>query len=319
MKKNPNKAAGNWGALKNKPQNLVPFSKGGTTKQIDMKTNKKKMGGPSQKTKSVTRSPRNDYRTVEKTKSTPSSYKESSKTTRTINGALKGVPKVKGMAPSINPATGGSYMQNGGPMKKGSSTPPMTSPYMDKAGKAKMASPKTKAMEGQFKNTPPTGSNSLKTGVYRGPKVTPAQIKQFQEDWKKKERAATNPANKSKGSALTPLKRGGTVKKYQKGGKTGDPLKATADSTKYFYDKSTKDILNATKIIEKEGSSKNFDKAYRTEMKSLQDLRRQSKKGKPGYDINGYPLPTPVTPKGVANAVTKAAKRTAQAVSKKKK
>jgi hypothetical protein len=37
MKKNPNKAAGNWGALKNKPQNLVPFNKGGTTKQTDMK------------------------------------------------------------------------------------------------------------------------------------------------------------------------------------------------------------------------------------------------------------------------------------------
>lgn len=29
MKKNPNKTAGNWGALKNKPQNLVPFKSGG--------------------------------------------------------------------------------------------------------------------------------------------------------------------------------------------------------------------------------------------------------------------------------------------------
>lgn len=29
MKKNPNKAAGNWGALKTKPQNLVPFQVGG--------------------------------------------------------------------------------------------------------------------------------------------------------------------------------------------------------------------------------------------------------------------------------------------------
>ena len=37
MMKNPNKKAGNWGALKNKPQNLVPFKKGGTTKQTDMK------------------------------------------------------------------------------------------------------------------------------------------------------------------------------------------------------------------------------------------------------------------------------------------
>jgi hypothetical protein len=37
MTKNPNKKAGNWGALKNKPQNLVPFSKGGTTKQTKKK------------------------------------------------------------------------------------------------------------------------------------------------------------------------------------------------------------------------------------------------------------------------------------------
>lgn len=31
--KNPNKKAGNWGALKTKPQNLVPFKKGGNTKK----------------------------------------------------------------------------------------------------------------------------------------------------------------------------------------------------------------------------------------------------------------------------------------------
>jgi len=37
MKKNPNKAAGNWGALKNKPQNLVPFKLGGNTKQTKKK------------------------------------------------------------------------------------------------------------------------------------------------------------------------------------------------------------------------------------------------------------------------------------------
>ena len=77
----------------------------------------------------------------------------------------------------------------------------------------------TKAMEGQFKNTPPTGPNSLKkpnvldNGVYRGPKPTPAQMKQYQEDWKKKEREMTNPKNRAKGSVLTPLKRGGMIKK----------------------------------------------------------------------------------------------------------
>lgn len=48
MTKNPNKKAGNWGALKNKPQNLVPFQVGGTTKQTYMKkqmTKKYQNGG----------------------------------------------------------------------------------------------------------------------------------------------------------------------------------------------------------------------------------------------------------------------------------
>ena len=45
--KTSNKKAGDWGALKNKPQNLVPFKKGGTTKQTDMKKKltKKQTGG----------------------------------------------------------------------------------------------------------------------------------------------------------------------------------------------------------------------------------------------------------------------------------
>ena len=61
--------------------------------------------------------------------------------------------------------------------------------------------------------TPPTGNNPLNNGVYRGTKLTPAQIKQSQEDWKKKEREKTNPKNKPAGSALTPLKRGGSIKR----------------------------------------------------------------------------------------------------------
>jgi hypothetical protein len=62
-------------------------------------------------------------------------------------------------------------------------------------------------------NTPPTGKNPLNNGPYRGTKLTPAQIKQSQEDWKKKEKEKTNPNNKPAGSALTPLKRGGMIKK----------------------------------------------------------------------------------------------------------
>ena len=186
MNKNPNKKAGNWGALKNKPQNLVPFKSGGkvkvtaggekhviykkTTKRgegkvgnimvnhptkdkgvwdtidltkksgattvkqgvastkkwhkenpyNDMKTNKKQMGGPSQKSKTVTKN--GSYRTVEKMKSTPSSMKESSKTTRTGYGILKGAPKYKNVIPApmpapIDPMSGGSYMKKGGAKK----------------------------------------------------------------------------------------------------------------------------------------------------------------------------------------------------------
>ena len=120
--KNPNKKAGNWGALKNKPQNLVPFKKGGTTKQTDMKTNKKQMGGPTMKTRTVNKN--GSYRTVEKMKGTPSSMKQSSKTTRTGYGIIKGAPKYKNIiqAPSpsakpINPSAGG-MMKKGGNIKK---------------------------------------------------------------------------------------------------------------------------------------------------------------------------------------------------------
>lgn len=72
-----------------------------------------------------------------------------------------------------------------------------------------------------------------------------------------------------------------TIKKAQNGAKT-------ADSTAYFDKKSTKDVSNALKTLKEKGSSsKEYDKAYDTQMQSLKSLRRQSKKGKPGYDANG--------------------------------
>lgn len=316
--KNSNKKAGNWGALKNKPQNQIYFKDGGkvkvtaggekhviykkTTKRgegkvgnimvnhptkdkgiwdtidltkksgaktikqgiastkkwhkenpyNDMKkqVTKKQMGGPSQKTKTVNKN--GSYRTVEKTKSTPSSFKQSSKTTRTGYGILKGAPKYKNILPApvtpTEPSSDSKYMKKGGSVKK-----------YQTGGKV----------------TPPTGKNALKTGVYKGgKKFTPADAKSMQQDWNKKERAATNPKNKPAGSPMRKLQNGGT-----------------ADSTKYFYDKSTQDILNANKVIQKKGSSsKEYGKAYDTQKKSLEDLARQSKKGKAGYDKNGYPI-----------------------------
>jgi hypothetical protein len=190
MKKNPNKTAGNWGALKNKPQNLVPFKSGGkvtvsaggekhviykkTTKRgegkvgnvmvnhptkdkgvwdtIDLtkksgaktiqqgvastkkwhkenpyndmkkKLTKKQMGGPSQKTRSVTKSPSGDYRTVDKTKYSPAKIKESSKTRRTLKGVVNNAPKPNRMGPlnvaPMMPPSDGQYMQKGGSVKK---------------------------------------------------------------------------------------------------------------------------------------------------------------------------------------------------------
>ena len=72
-------------------------------------------------------------------------------------------------------------------------------------------------------------------------------------------------------------KKGMKVKKAQNG-----------DSTKYYYNQSTKDIMNATKIIKEKGSSsKEYDDAFKKQTESLGNLRRQSKKGKPGYDKMG--------------------------------
>lgn len=76
------------------------------------------------------------------------------------------------------------------------------------------------------------------------------------------------------------------VKKAQ----MGKSVKASADSTDYFGKKATKDVSEADKILSNEGYSKEYRKAYDTQMKSLQSLRRQSKKGKPGYDENGFPI-----------------------------
>ena len=57
----------------------------------------------------------------------------------------------KGNTKPIEKKGGTKKYQNGGPMKKASPTPPMMSPYMDRATKAKMASPKTRDLEAQMK------------------------------------------------------------------------------------------------------------------------------------------------------------------------
>jgi hypothetical protein len=181
----------------------------------NMKTNKKQAGGTTKQMggtkKKVIKSASGNYRAVQKPIE-GSPVKNTTGLRRTIKGAIKGAPTVtervselrasKTKDPRYTTPAGGALnyimsKKKGGTVKKyqtGGSTP------------------KTKAMEGQFKNTHPTGKNSLKTGVYRGPKITLEQIKQSQQDWNKKEREMTNPKNRAKGSALTPMKKGGMAK-----------------------------------------------------------------------------------------------------------
>jgi len=78
-------------------------------------------------------------------------------------------------------------------------------------------------------------------------------------------------------------KKGGVIKKTMKVKKAQN-----GDSTKYYYNQSTKDIMNATKTIKEKGSSsKEGVDAFKKQTESLGNLRRQSKKGKPGYDKMG--------------------------------
>lgn len=89
-------------------------------------------------------------------------------------------------------------------------------------------------------------------------------------------------------------KHGGDVDMMKAQG--GKSVKPTADSTDYFYKKSIKDINNSTKVMKEKGYFKDgkvndeTKKAFDLGDKSLESLKRQSKKGKPGYDANGFPL-----------------------------
>jgi len=71
------------------------------------------------------------------------------------------------------------------------------------------------------------------------------------------------------------------AKKMQKGGKV------TPDSTAYFKKQEMDNYSSAARNM---GSPKYSDSAFKRAAQSGKDVDRQSKKGKPGYDKNGYPL-----------------------------
>jgi hypothetical protein len=97
------------------------------------------------------------------------------------------------------------------------------------------------------------------------------------------------------------------IKKAQ----TGKSVKPTADSTDYFYKKSIKDINYGTKVMKDKGYFKDgkvndeTKKALDLGDKSLESLKRQAKKGKPGYDANGFPLKKKMQAGGVVKTQPK--------------
>lgn len=72
------------------------------------------------------------------------------------------------------------------------------------------------------------------------------------------------------------------IKKAQTGVKT-------ADSTSYFKGRA-KDMARQSLYAEAKGDKKLSDVYMEAASKSSSDASRQAKKGKPGYDKNGYPL-----------------------------
>ena len=102
------------------------------------------------------------------------------------------------------------------------------------------------------------------------------------------------PLIKKKGPyAGSTLKSGGAIKKAQWGAKT-------PDSTAYFKRKAAEAVFERGRtrdknIVNKSSASKKAqdDKSAVDKINSLiESVTRQAKKGKPGYDKNGYPLKT---------------------------
>ena len=71
------------------------------------------------------------------------------------------------------------------------------------------------------------------------------------------------------------------IKKAQKG------VKATADSTKYYDKEMMRNYSSAARNMK---DPKYANEAFKRASQSAKDKERQSKKGKPGYDTNGFPI-----------------------------
>ena len=76
------------------------------------------------------------------------------------------------------------------------------------------------------------------------------------------------------------------AKKVLKKAQAGKIVKSTSDSTKYYKDLYDANVAVGVSKRTAEGRQKYIKGA----MKAKENLDRQSKKGKPGYDASGFPI-----------------------------
>lgn len=87
---------------------------------------------------------------------------------------------------------------------------------------------------------------------------------------------------------LGSMKKGGKIKKAAYGTTTrSTTIKPTPDSTSY-YEKMQEDAYSSA--ARNMNSPKYADQAFNRAREAGKNIDRQSKKGKPGYDANGFPL-----------------------------
>ena len=89
-----------------------------------------------------------------------------------------------------------------------------------------------------------------------------------------------------------------SMKKMQDGGRT--TVKPTADSTLYYHNKVKDEFKKQADLVRKTRNtgislddvykSKSFQESEKRRLAERDNQIRQSKKGKPGYDKNGFPI-----------------------------
>ena len=79
------------------------------------------------------------------------------------------------------------------------------------------------------------------------------------------------------------------VKKALPKAQDGISVKPTADSTA-FYKRASESFMRLANDESKKGNDGTVKKLVKLAKSSFEDQKRQSKKGKPGYDKNGFPI-----------------------------